>query len=170
MTTSNYIAIHKEADITPDGLYRYALRRSWDPAVWPLAFIMLNPSTADTEIDDPTIRRCMGFARRLGYGGITVYNLYAYRATKPADLWKVEDPVGPGNDHWLNACLYSRYMADLPVVAAWGANARPDRVDAVMRMRGAENLCCFGVTKAGAPRHPLYLPGDAELVPWAGAR
>lgn len=162
-------SVVKRAVLSDDGRYRYALSRTWEPGVWSLAFIMLNPSTADAEIDDPTIRRCMGFARSFGYGGITVVNLYAYRATQPLDLWRAEDPVGPENDAYLRAILADRQEHGVPVVAAWGANAKPDRVAEVLAMPGAARLSALGVTKGGAPRHPLYLRGDSHLTSWGGA-
>lgn len=158
------------AKISEDGRYRYLLTRTWEESVWPLAFIMLNPSTADAHQDDPTIRRCIGFAKRFGFGGITVANLYAYRATKPADLWRAADPVGPENDGMLSGLLRSRAEADVLAIAAWGANAKPDRVRAVLSLPGADRLQCLGVTKAGAPRHPLYLRGSAEPIPLAALR
>jgi hypothetical protein len=160
------VDIIKRAVISDDGRYRYQLSRIWDPAVESLVFVMLNPSTADAELDDPTIRRCMGFARRDGFGGIHVTNLYALRATNPKDLWTAEDPVGPDNDAWL-AEMFSEVAGNgRPIVAAWGANAKPERVAQVMRMQYSEGLVSFGVTKSGAPRHPLYLPGDAHFAPW----
>lgn len=150
------------AHISSCGRYRYMLRRSWsgDPRA---VFVMLNPSTADALQDDPTIRRCIGFAKAWGCGGLWVGNLYAYRATNPRDLWTVDDPVGPDNDLWLASCALG--VAG-PVVAAWGAHARPDRVDAVRRLPGMGSLEALGVTTAGAPRHPLYLPKAAQLAPW----
>lgn len=161
--------IIKHATISDCGRYRYTLSRYWQPAVQSLLFIMLNPSKADAEKDDPTIRRCMGFARRDGFGGIHVLNLYALRATNPRDLWTADDPVGPDNDQHLAGVLIMAAEDDRPVVAAWGANARPDRVAAVCAMFGGYRLSAFGTTKAGAPRHPLYLPGTAELTPWRAA-
>lgn len=160
----------KRATISADGLYRYTLSRTWDwnGPVWSLAFIMLNPSTADAELDDPTIRRCMGFARTFGYGGLVVVNLYAFRATKPADLWRAADPVGPENDEYLAALLADRAAHGVPTIAAWGAHAKPDRVRQVLDMPGAERLVCLGHTKHGAPRHPLYLRGDSQMRPLTG--
>jgi hypothetical protein len=159
--------VESDAILSECGRYRYLLRRWWNPAVVPLVFVMLNPSTADATMDDPTIRRCMGFAKRDGYGGILVGNLYAYRATKPADLWKTEDPVGPDNDVYLRRLASSARVHDMPVVAAWGASARPERVERVLGIESMrEVLCSFGVTKAGHPRHPLYLPGNSVLSPW----
>lgn len=142
--------------------YRYTLTRDWGtgPAA---TFIMLNPSTADATVDDPTIRRCVGFAHAWGCGRLIVGNLYALRATDPQALWNAVDPVGPDNDATLTRLLA---QADGPLVAAWGGNARADRVEALLALPGAERLACLGVTKAGAPRHPLYLPATAPLQPW----
>lgn len=155
----------KRATISDDGLYRYSLDRVWwDEGGTLLNFVMLNPSTADADNDDPTIRRCMGFARRFGYSGIRVTNLYAYRATKPADLWRVADPVGPDNDRHL-----LKGAQDNSVVGAWGANAKSDRVAEVRSLLKWQIISALGLTKDGAPRHPLYLRGDAEVVsykPW----
>lgn len=152
------------AVLSPCGRYRYRLRRTWDTGVQVLGFVMLNPSTADATTDDPTIRRCIGFARDWGFGGLAVANLYAYRATKPADLWLAEDPVGPENDEHL-AALFTASDVGM-VVAAWGANARPDRVTEVSALPGAVTLHALGLTKDGAPRHPLYMPKTATPTPW----
>jgi hypothetical protein len=141
--------------------------RTWEPEVWRLAFIMLNPSTADAEVDDPTVVRCEGFARRFGYGGITVMNLYAYRATKPGDMFRAHDPVGPENDDYLRRMLVSRMDAGVDTIAAWGAHAKADRVADVMAMPGASRLTCLGRTKSGQPRHPLMLRKDTALEPYA---
>lgn len=154
--------VQKQAGISGCGRYRYALHRWWGQGTFRLGFIMLNPSTADANLDDPTIRRCMGFARTLGHDGIRVFNLYAYRATKPADLWKADEPTGGDrNDDLLREVLrQAKYQT---VVAAWGANAKPDRVAEVMSWPGSEYLQALGVTKNGAPRHPLYLRADSQL-------
>jgi hypothetical protein len=159
--------ITRAAVISDDSLYRYHLYRCWNAAVHALAFVMLNPSTADGTADDPTIRRCMGFARDLGFGGMYVVNLYAYRATKPADLWKAPDPVGPQNDAYLTRVFAAAAAVGKPVIAAWGANARPDRVAQVLDLPLArESLQALGLTKNGAPRHPLYLPATARPMPY----
>lgn len=157
--------IRKGAAISDCGRFRYALHRWWEPDRARLGFIMLNPSTADAELDDPTIRRCLGFARTLGFDGIRVFNLYAYRATQPYDLWKADEPTGgERNDDLLGELL--RQAKHQLVIAAWGANAKPDRVAEVMSWKGSENLQALGLTKAGAPRHPLYLRADAHPVPF----
>lgn len=153
----------RTAEISPDGRYRYILGRRW--ASGPRAtFIMLNPSTADAEQDDPTIRRCIGFARSWGMGALQVVNLYALRSTDPSALWRAIDPIGPDNDNVLTAAAIVH--TDAPLVAAWGANAKPWRVANVIRLPGMERLQALGVTKDGHPRHPLYLPATSTLRPW----
>ena len=158
------------AFISDDGLYRYSLTRHVAPLTGEgaVAFVMLNPSTADAEQDDPTIRRCIGFARAWGFEWLKVVNLYAYRATDPTDLWAV-DPyppyatqIGPEND-----CTISKVVggSDL-VICAWGAGSRsPNREGQVLDCIGAPHA--LGLTKDGSPRHPLYVRGDAEPIPFA---
>lgn len=160
--------VQRTAKISDDGLYRYGLVRRWDPHESPFAtFIMLNPSTADAERDDRTIRRCMGFARAWGMGGLHVLNLYAYRSTDPDLLWTVDDPVGPENDHHLTKHALAHANSGWPMVAGWGVNAKPDRVAEVLALPGMRHaLKALGVTKSGAPRHPLYMPGDTLPIPW----
>lgn len=147
------------AVISECGRYRYVLRRAWAVGE-PLVFVMLNPSTADALLDDPTIRRCIGFAKREGASGLSVVNLYAYRSTDPRRLWTVGDPVGPNNDDTLLLECVGR-----KVVCAWGANARADRVGDVrtlLQLCGAD-AWCLGTTNTGAPRHPLYIKADQPL-------
>lgn len=132
-----------------------------------LAMVMLNPSTADAERDDPTIRRCIGFAARAGHGGVEILNLFAFRATAPADLRATSDPVGPDNDRHLEA-LFARHRK---VLAAWGAHGIfGARADTVLRMTARRDvlLTCLGRTLTGQPRHPLYVRADTRLVPFAG--
>lgn len=163
--------LRRHAQISRDGLYRYSLHREWrDPYERPrwVTFVMLNPSTANANLDDPTIRRCMAFTKALGGTGLAVVNLYAFRATKPADLWLCADPVGPENDETLMTFLGMAARHDFPIIAAWGTHARPDRVAAVRRMPGADRLLALHSTKTGAPGHPLYLPASATPRPWPG--
>lgn len=162
------VDVRRAARLSDDLRYRYSLIRRWATGGTPAQFVMLNPSTADAELDDPTIRRCVGFARSLGCTGIAVVNLYAFRATKPADLWQADDPVGPEADFYLRLVARRAALEGAPLIAAWGANAKPGRVSAaleVIRSSGAQ-LTSLGVTKDGAPRHPLYLPATASLSPW----
>lgn len=146
----------KGAVISDDGKYRYALWRDWNAALPLVTWCMLNPSTADADVDDPTIRRCIGFSRRLGYGGMEVVNLYAYRVTSPRELWRIEryggDVFGPRNqDFQLAATPEGR-----TVICAWGANKGRFYPD-------TNTLYCLGKTKDGYPRHPLYLSGSVGL-------
>lgn len=166
---SEHNGVVRHAVLSPDQNYRYLLTRMWDEHTAPATFAMLNPSTADALLDDNTIRRCMGFARRWGAGGIRVVNLYAWRSVTPRALWQVDDPVGPANDDWLLAELALSAVDDGPLVVAWGVNARPDRVEAVRAMPGFERAHALHVTAAGVPAHPLYQPADRVLTPWPPA-
>lgn len=145
------------------GCYRYRLTRTWDLAEPPLVFCMLNPSTADASKDDPTIRRCIGFARREGCGGIVVVNLFAWRSTHP-DLLPVSDSQaeGPENREHVIAAAKGRR-----VVVAYGAHhrAHPHIVLPLLETLRwvASGIYCLGTTKSGAPRHPLYVRADAPL-------
>lgn len=153
--------VRREAEMSPDGIYRYRLSRTWDDTPH-ATFIMLNPSIADAMVDDRTIKRCMSFARGWGLGGINVVNLYALRSTDPNGLWCVADPVGPDNDQHLRDAGSSGAL----LVAAWGAHAKKDRIAEVLALPGFEKLTCLATTKAGQPRHPLYLDGGLTPVPW----
>lgn len=154
------------AIISACGQYRYKLTR---PAAHqfttagPALFIMLNPSTADAALDDPTIRRCRGFVETWDCAGLVVANLYALRATNPADLWKHADPVGEDNDAMLAALIREHET----VVCAWGAKAKPERVEVIRKMfHRLSRPMCLGITKHGAPRHPLYVRADQPLIDW----
>ena len=158
------------AVISDCGSYRYTLRRDWAPPEFERAvFVMLNPSTADAEQDDPTIRRCINFARSWQCGGLLVLNLYALRSTDPKALWKHADPVGPDNDTWLR--WMARARPGQRVVREWGANAKPERERQVVTLlRDAEaQLFCLDKTIAGAPKHPLYLAANTPLVRFGAA-
>jgi hypothetical protein len=133
--------------------YRYVLRRTWNATHKSVLFIGLNPSTADAKLNDPTIRRCIGFARDWGYGSMLMANLFAYRATEPCVLPDVDDPIGPRNNWWLSVL---QRQVDL-VVAAWGIHGTLLSRDVYVLSRLSE-VHCLGLTKAGHPKHPLYLP------------
>ncbi len=144
------------------GQYRYLLSRVWNKAGLCVLFVMLNPSTANADADDPTIRRCMGFASSWEMGAFVVANLYAFRATQPAVLFQAADPVGPDNDLHLEQAMK---RADR-VVLAWGNHGlRDERATEVLGIIKSLNIkpMCLGLTNAGQPRHPLYLPGNASL-------
>ena len=146
--------------------YRYLLSRppvSKFPYKGTALFIMLNPSTADAEIDDPTIRRCRGFAEYWSCNGIVVANLYALRATNPKELWSSPYPVGVSNDVY----LINLAREHETVVFAFGGNAKIDRVKQVYEIFKHRDILCLGVTKDGMPKHPLYLKGDTKLIQWS---
>lgn len=139
--------------------------KPFDHVVW----IMLNPSTADAVTDDPTIRRCIGFTQRFGATGLTVVNLYAARATQPAVLQMLKDPVGPDNDAALHEILRDADIGGSPVICAWGVHARPDRVSTVVELLRCmiNTPLCLGTTRAGHPRHPLYVAYTTLPQPWS---
>jgi hypothetical protein len=140
---------------SPCGVYRYRLERVWAPGAL-LACVMLNPSTATEERNDPTIERCERRARALGFGGLSVVNLFAFRATYPADLRRAADPVGPGNV----AALQEVALAAGLVLCGWGTHGdllgQGRLVAENMRGQGVA-LHHLGLTKGGQPRHPLYV-------------
>lgn len=151
----------KEAIISSCGTYRYSLARVWDETGPNCLFIMLNPSTADAEQDDATIRRCISFAREWGCGRLTVGNRFAYRSKDPSELLRVRDPVGPENDEWLQRM---RAAADI-ICIAWGGHIV--RVKSIKLPFDFSGVLCLGVTKRGQPRHPLYVKADMRPVPFA---
>lgn len=154
------------AIIDGSGLFRYRLWRALgQPAEGRVLFVMLNPSTADASVDDPTIRRCIGFARRWGAGALDVVNLYALRATDPGELRRAADPVGPDNDRHIVEAAREASI----IVCAWGAHPfarrRAAHVSGLLRAVGTP-LECLHVTADGSPRHPLYVRGATSRVEW----
>jgi len=152
--------------------YRLRLRRHWHegPRV---CWILLNPSTAEARPNgenDPTIRRCIGFSKSLGFGSMVLVNIFAARATFPADLKRMRHPVsengGPANDRAIRRAVRT---ADT-VIAAWGNHGTHlGRSARVRAMLVDTDVYCLGVTKLGEPRHPLYVRADASLEPLGGA-
>lgn len=163
MTATLYAGVKRSAEISKCGRYRWWLRRQWIPDNGRVVcFVMLNPSTADASIDDPTIRRCMRYARDWGYSTLSVRNLFALRATDPGELKTAANPTGGlEGDH----NLFAARTADL-VVAAWGAWVPFGRDHEVMSMLAGVPVHCLGTTKGGGPRHPLYCRADLEPVLW----
>lgn len=159
--------IAKIAMISECETYRYLLMRAWDLSLPMMVFVMLNPSTADATLDDPTIRRCMGFARRDGYGGIIVVNLFAYRSPSPEVMKAAVDPEGPLNTRILQHIFEYAVTSKAPVIAGWGVHGDfKDQDYGVVQqaeITGVE-FSCLGKSKGGHPRHPLYLKGDAGVV------
>ena len=160
------------AEVSPCGRYRYWLWRRWAPPRGEgrdrVLFVMLNPSTADAGVDDPTLRRCIAFARAWGFGSLEVVNLFALRSPDPDRLLRggAADPeaIGPDNDTHL---VVAANRADVLVVA-WGAHpAAAARRDAVLELLRGRPLHCLGTTRGGEPRHPLYVRGDVRPRVWA---
>ncbi|MFI5400343.1 MAG: DUF1643 domain-containing protein [SAR324 cluster bacterium] len=152
------------------GRYRYALTRTWGYG-GTVAFVMLNPSTADGTRDDPTIRRCIGLARGWGYGGIEVVNLFAWRATQPRDLRRAAAPEGASN----RRALWAAIRRAEAVVLAWGnGGGWRDAGARLLRRLGSErpgqDLACLGWTRRGHPRHVLYVRKDVQRRPIFAAR
>ena len=151
-----------------DRVYRYTLTRVWDMDGPRMCWLLLNPSTADEKQDDPTIRRCIAFAKAWGYGGWDLVNLFAYRSTNPDVLPRVPDPFGPLN---LEHIAATTRVAPL-VVCGWGRKAPFDhdqRVLAMLRQYG-RTLHCLGLNGDQSPKHPLYLRGDLTPQPFGANR
>lgn len=141
--------------------YRYALWRTWTQGDGHVTFIGLNPSIADENKDDPTIRRCIGFAKDWGFGGINMLNIFAFRATNPKELMKAKEPIGEKNNHYL-----SMYCDPIGLnVACWGTwGAYMNRGREVLYLLGIDCLSYFGLTKNIQPKHPLFLKKGTDLL------
>lgn len=145
--------------------YRYMLTRTWDPSGRKALFVMLNPSTATEVQNDPTVERCERRARTLGFGAFRVTNIFAWRDTDPKKMRAAADPVGPENDA---AIAESADWAD-QVICAWGAHGehldRGAEVERLLRATG-QGLYHLGLTKAGHPKHPLYISYEKQPEAW----
>jgi hypothetical protein len=151
-----------KAIISSCGNYRYRLWRGNGPT---LHFVMLNPSTADATVDDPTIRRCLSFAAREGCSGLQVTNLFAFRSPSPRVMFEAPDPVGPENDRHLSEMSARASVCGEKIVCAWGRHAPRARVEKVLSILHTANpaLWCLGKNLNGSPKHPLYVCGTAPL-------
>ena len=156
------ILVNKNATFSDCKKYRYALSRNWDSKKKTVLFIGLNPSTADKKIDDPTIRRCINYAQKWGYGSLIMVNLFAYRATIPTVLKNVKNPIGNDNDLHINELSKKVDLA----VAAWGNEGsllnRDEEVKKII-----PNLMCLKINKSGQPAHPLYQKKDLKLIKYS---
>jgi hypothetical protein len=153
---------------SPCMAYRFALERVWTAGAPAILFVALNPSTATETENDPTVERCERRARAMGYGGFAVANIFALRATDPRDMRAHPEPVGDGND----AAILRAAGRAQRIIACWGAHgAHLGRGAAVARLLRAagHTLWHLGLTQAGAPRHPLYLPYSRPPEPWEAA-
>jgi hypothetical protein len=167
MTESNGRApsnlfMERDAVISDCGRYRYLLRRAWDHTKPRALFVMLNPSTADAEIDDPTIRSCIRISKSWGYGSFEVVNLFAWRSTDPDELPNAPDASGPDNERIVEAAIT---RCDV-VVFAWGAHPFAQKKAQTFRDLVTPRrpmIYCLGFTKARAPKHPLFLKSTTPL-------
>jgi len=154
----------------PDPLYRYALWRNWCSPMFNterLLWVMLNPSTADADKDDATIRRCIRFSKEWGFGGMFVVNLFAWRSTNPRALTTAADPVGPLNNQVISDLAF--YVKE--AVVAWGAKKivveRGAEVQRILQ-RSHRGIWCLRKTQDGRPEHPLFVPSETKRVLFAG--
>lgn len=167
-STNTNTPIMDDADLSECSTYRWSLTRRLD--LWGdgnCLFIMLNPSTADAMLDDPTIRRCKAFATDWGHQKLTVVNLFSFRATDPTELKTAADPIG----HRTNEIIAAEAATASTIVCAWGAHGglmdRDREVTDMLKATGAQ-LQCLNVTKDGFPCHPLYQPKACALKPYGG--
>ncbi len=146
---------------SPDRQFRYTLWREVNNLFGSgyVMFIGLNPSIADETKDDPTIRRCIGFAKSWGYSALCMTNLFAFRATDPESMKKQANPVGVDNNYWLKECAKEAGI----IIAAWGNHGKYIGRDKQITQM-FQNLYCLGITNIGAPKHPLYLAKDSKPV------
>lgn len=158
--------VERAAVISECSRYRYLLLRTWEPTKARCVYVMLNPSTADADIDDPTIRSCIRLAKEKGFGGLAVVNLYAWRATDPKELpAKQSEALGSANPRAIETAVSQCST----VICAWGAHPYATR-----NVAGALDIIrlyqrtpyCFGVTQSGAPKHPLYIKSGTPLIPF----
>lgn len=154
----------RTAEISECRRYRYRLTRRWDESRPAVMFVMLNPSTADACQDDPTISRCIGFAREWGYGELLVGNLFALRSADREALRRSDAPVGPDND----AALLDLAQSAALVIAAWGdKGAFMRRNEVALRLLPAR-FYALKLTQRGHAGHPLYLPSGVVPFPYSG--
>jgi hypothetical protein len=157
--------IERTALFDATGRYRYSLGRQWQAQGPEIAFVMLNPSRANAECDDPTLRACIQFAQRWAYGSLVVVNLFGYCTAHPAELRTVSDPVGPENDRYLMAAVGRSHR----VVLAWGNDGGfggRDRTILHKLKAHSSKLTCLQLNRSGQPRHPLYIRRDLPLIPY----
>jgi hypothetical protein len=169
VTTQRDLLEESSAVFSDCGAYRYRLDRRWDEKLPPLAFGMLNPSTADEIRNDATIERCERRARALGFGSLTVWNLFAYRTVSPKTLKAHHSPVGPENDEFIRDVLAETKRRGGTVIAGWGSHGIfqerfrfPIELACLLEIE----LYCLGVTNSGQPRHPLYVSYQSIAKKW----
>lgn len=158
--------ILKDALFSECGQYRYSLSRVWEPGKPYALFIGLNPSYANAEQDDRTLTRCISFAKRWGYGGIYIVNLFAYVHADRFEMLKVDNPIGVDNDKFITEYITNAGV----VVAAWGNEGRHLGRSSFIRKFLPANTMCLALNYTGEPKHPLYVTNDTELIPFFNHR
>lgn len=154
------------AVLSEDGLYRYRLERSWGDGSAAATWVMLNPSTADAEVDDPTLTHCVTFTRQAGWDRLVVVNLFGLRSTDPAELARAADPVGPDNLDHVQTALQEAGL----IVAAWGAHPMalrsPIRLKLLDMAPAGVDVVCLGLAGGRHPHHPVRLGYSTPFVPF----
>lgn len=167
--SDNKVQMKRDAVVSDDGKYRYQLSRIWDATKIKCCFVMLNPSTADHDIDDPTVRKCIGFARQWQCGGIYIVNVFPYRATDPREILKLSRDELRGDRQKFFYYLIDAVQHSEFIICAWGNHGQHllssswilGQLDGVERPKYH-----LGFTKVGEPNHPLYLPYSTERKYW----
>ncbi len=158
MKTRDTGDVRAGAVFSPCEKYRYLLWREWDTDLPQATFIGLNPSTADERQTDPTVAKCIEWARRWGCGRLNMLNIFAYRATDPTDMKSQKEPVGKLNDTYIQDYLGHKLNGSGVTVAAWGNHgSHLGRSDAVRKLLTGVDLRCLFMNKTGEPKHPLYI-------------
>lgn len=151
----------KSAAISECKTFRYSLSRTWDSRLSSVLFLGLNPSWADAEIKDNTLRVCINYAQRWGYGGVLLGNLFAYRSPDPSDLYRASDPIGPKNDAAIKALQDQAALT----VCAWGTPGKFMGRDKQV-LRSLRDPHCLVRLKSGHPGHPLYKKSSLVPIPY----
>lgn len=155
--------VSKYAMLSPCLQYRFALSRAWEPNMRVIGFILLNPSTADDKIDDPTVKKLIQFAKHNKYGGFLLANIFSLRSTDPKLLRTHHDPIGPSNDYWI--AQLTRWSEI--VVCGWGNHGSlNNRGKEVKLIIPKAKRFAFGFNNGGQPTHPLYLSPTKRFLPW----
>jgi len=164
-TTANVDALMwRNAVFSRCETYRYTLERRWSRGPL-LLWVLLNPSTANAQVDDPTNRRGISFSIKWGYAGCVFVNLFAYRTPIPHLMKRADDPIGPDN----NFHLRDQAGKCQDIIVAWGTHgAHHGRDSEVIGLLSEHSLSCLGITKHGFPKHPLYLSKNTERIDFAG--
>jgi hypothetical protein len=160
MRVHSLLYISQNARLSRCTLYRYSLERCWAGGKGRALFIGLNPSTADHRKDDPTIRRCVGFAKSWGFEAMEIVNLFAFRATYPTDLKQALKPIGPANNSWISKAIGRSDLA----IACWGNDGDFLNRDKYLLKR-YPNLHCLKINSSQQPAHPLYLKANLNPFP-----